>query len=231
MSGMLRRPTMSFLGVIGLVAAGLAALVLWWPGGTGERDAQAAVKGDEFVLSGQDLVQALNVASSVERPLIADGVITRAEYQAAVDATVTCLETHGFQVVHLTENVQGLFGSYGRLGANAAGPAANSRGVIEYAATGGSKSVEANSAMVASCKQGSAVIEALWQQQAAPTEAERQAMRDAMATCLLRRGYEVAEHPSEEQLLRVVAEPPVTDAARDAHRDFATCDMAVAKNG
>jgi hypothetical protein len=138
----------------------------------------------------------LAAASSRERPLIEDGVLTFEEYQSAVLETITCFERAGVNVVH--------FPGYGRGGVGEPGPRLSSRGVYSYVGavqgTPDKPPAEA-AAATAACKAGSAQIEFLWAQHTAPSQVEIQAMRDYMAKCLRDAGATVtATHPSDADL-------------------------------
>lgn len=145
-------------------------------------------------------------ASDVERPLIADGVLTFGEYRSAVMATVACIEDAGIDVVHP--------GGYGRGGDFQPGPGLSRRGIYRYAGaiTTSSPTQPAGAFdRINVCKTISAQAEFLWAQHTTPSQVEIQAMNDDMAACLRAEGAEIeAEHPSDLQLRALVAPSAVS---------------------
>lgn len=212
----------------GVAVAGVAmatGLVAHWPGGGEGPVGQVAAQSDRIVLSPEAVSAARAAASERESTVVADGVITREEYTAVVDGTVTCLEQHGFRVAHSNAIVHGLFGEYGELGPSADGVGVDSHGVIEYSATGGTGSVEENGAAVGACKQESALVERLWQQHAAPAEADEQGLRSAIGECLRGLGYNVPKEPSTADLSGIVRGALGSPENLRAVRDLGRCDM------
>lgn len=157
-------------------------------------------------------------ASDIERPLIADGVLTFDEYSSAVMATVACIEDAGIDVVHP--------GGYGRGGDFQPGPGLSSRGIYRY--TGAITTYSPTRPTGAfdkinDCKTISAQAEFLWAQHTTPSQVEIQAMNDDMATCLRASGAEIAaEHPSDAQLQAVLSSNTVS---KDQYR---ACQFAAA---
>jgi hypothetical protein len=196
-------------------------------GGDQPETVRASGQGDAVTLSGSDLAASLATASDVERPLLADGVLTHDEYGQAVQATVACLEGKGFRVIHATDRHQGLYGTYGSL-ASAPGVSVDDRGLIQYAATGGGGSVQQDAASVAGCKQASATVEGLWQRHVPPLTTDRPAMLETVGACLRARGYQLPTPVTEDDMFKFLNTPPVTDAARQSHADFTACDTKAA---
>lgn len=151
------------------------------------------------------------VAGEAEQPAIADGVLTFDEYESLVLATVGCMENAGVRVVHSA--------GYGRADGIQGGPRLSSRGVDSYfgqVTTYSATPPTAQFRTIDLCKAGSAQVEHLWAQHAAPGEPDLQAMRDFMARCLERSGVSPAESPSDQDLRRVLEEGMLS---REAYRE------------
>lgn len=152
-----------------------------------------------YVIPPDDLPRWLEVVSDPVRPAIEDGVFTFEEYEALVFVTVRCIEEAGMQVVHST--------GYGRAGGAEPGPRLSRRGVYTYHAivTTYSPTPPAREIrLLEACKSLTAGIQELWAQHTAPTLEEIQEMRDYMAQCLRDGGVSVAEHPSDQDLRRLL---------------------------
>lgn len=166
----------------------------------------------------QDQLNAwLEGASVRERPLIEDGVLSFKEYESAVLGTIACLEHSGLTVMH--------FPGYGRAGVGLPGPRLSSRGVYSYVATmtGSADNPPTRAAeATSSCKAGSAQVEFMWAQHTAPSEVEKQAMRDQMAKCLIDAGVDVLQsHPTNADLRAV-------KGRLQSDQTYYSCQFAVA---
>lgn len=168
---------------------------------------KAIAQGDGLTISSDRLPNILEAASPGERPLLEDGVLTADEYRGAVEGSIGCIESAGFSIVHFADTTPGLFYEEVRLSSRQPGYRLNARGLIEYSAIGGpSPDVGTNSALVAGCKEQSALVERLWTEHLGP-EPSSQAVLDWLAQCLRQSGEEVPEHPTMDELQEAVMEP------------------------
>lgn len=145
-------------------------------------------------LSASQLVQIkrqFGAISSYQSAVLADGVVSFSEYQAAVFAAVQCWKNEGLAV-----------DGYG----NIPGPVLTARGLYQYIQvppTGMTKADQA--AKIAKCNiQYVSVLQPLWTDHVAPSQQDVQAARDALGACLREKGYEVPAHPTREDFLGIV---------------------------
>lgn len=183
-----------------------------------------------MVIEPDRLPAVLDAASTLERPLLVDGELTFSEYEAAVFASVECLEEAGFRIVHFPDSV--VVGSVGHtnLDSQVDGPFLTRRGKYEYAANAsGGRDPAKDGLKVAECKAISATVEFLWTEHLAPTELELQARRNMMSTCLRSNGRQIPVNPAQSDLDRIAFPPDGTPTAfQHVPRDYLECERQTA---
>ncbi|MGB4861243.1 MAG: hypothetical protein WBO97_02185 [Tepidiformaceae bacterium] len=154
-----------------------------------------------FTIPPGDLDAVKLQATKEEAPVVADGVITFAEYEQLVFAQLACLEEGGLAVSHgvgwlITESF-------------APGPFLTKRGEYIFNASGRPGAAYADGkAVVNRCSGTFPQVEFYWQTlKTEPTEVERQQYRDAIAACLRAAGHDAPAHPAEAEL-KLIAFPP-----------------------
>ncbi len=175
--------------------------------GEGRTPPPAVGRPGDFTIPESRLDDILAAASEFERPLLADGVLTFAEYEQAVFAGLSCLEEKGATIVHVVPVV---FGGtvHGDFAQAKPGPRLTARGQYFYIPSLPGLSLPETQSIRESCaKQYHSIIDFLWAEAIAPTESERQTMTTVMGDCMRERGLEIPENPSEDDLLRA-AWPP-----------------------
>jgi len=140
-------------------------------------------------------------SSDFQLSLIEDGRLTFSEYERATFETLTCLEMGGLQIGH--SSVAGL------IGADAPGPRLDRRGRYEYGITGaqGSRPEDAMKTVAKCSAEYSDIISFFWAARVVPSEQEFIQARQKLAACLRLAGYDVPEHPSGADLMRVAFPP------------------------
>lgn len=155
-----------------------------------------------FQIPSGRMSEILSSASTFERPLLEDGVLTFSEYESATFATISCLIDHGMDVVHVDP------APVKSLSDAKPGPRLTSRGryefVVKYPA---GRDLQSSSLDESRCRDSfSSVVALLWAEHLAPSQEEFQALRNATADCLRQRGEQVPANPSDDDLGRLGAE-------------------------
>lgn len=161
---------------------------------------QAGAEVPPLSLSPQEVAQASANASTSQKEILSDGVITFAEYESAIFAAVQCYNDAGVRISEYPTK-QG--------GAPVLGPKLTHRGEYQYipqfpAGTGQQSATDITNR----CERDIVgVIRPLWLDHVSPTQQEVQAARDEMASCLRAAGLDAPQHPSQQELLRVAFPP------------------------
>lgn len=166
------------------------------------------------------------MASEPERAALADGILTFDEYERAVLASISCIQDAGFNIVSTPPTKSPTLPVWVYdVSKSQPGYRLTPRGRILYAATGGAYEPAQAALIVQRCKQDhSDSVEFLWTEHTAPTEADYQALRVAVSSCLRDRGIEAPVRPSAEDLLRI-AYPPNGEAEGRVPPDwYAACE-------
>lgn len=145
------------------------------------------------------LAEVRSAASSLERPIIDDGVISFAEYEAATFSAIRCFTERGFTIIP---------GDGPESGAQSAGPRLTRRGRYSYSPVSPAGFDAARfGAVIADCKTPYATVEFLWATITSPTAQEVNEARQSLARCLRESGIEVPENASGLDLM-TIAFPP-----------------------
>lgn len=219
------------LGVAALCAAWFSSEWAYGPDRGGP--VTAVAEGDQLVISPESLLPLLSGASGTETGILADGVVTKSEYGAAVEVTLACLTQRGFRIVHYQDTKAGVFFNFTRLSSAADGPQTNAWGLIEFGATGGNgSSVEENSRLVQECKRNSALVERLWAEHLGPRVATGRAEQmEALAHCLRTAGVAVQTISTERELRRAAFPIDPAIGVGKPSDEYMACEnqLAVAK--
>jgi hypothetical protein len=164
-------------------------------------------------------------SSPFERGLLADGVLSFADYERSTFSMIDCVKERGFEVIHFKRMV------VYDLNDTSPGPRLTTRGkyLFSFVGSPGSDATTLSS-RVAECKRTySAGIELLWAEHISPTLAEQQEIRDTMAECVRSAGQSVPEHPSQADL-DLLAYPPdgMADQGQMAPEWFEQCYATIA---
>lgn len=157
-----------------------------------------------YEISASILPGTIAEATEYERQLIADGVLSFADYERYVLDTIACLEDGGLVVMHdpnAFESFDGVSRTTGLQGA-LPGPMLGNDGSYHYLPT--SREPEALSRVVGACQEEyGRTINRLWAQHVAPDELDLNAYRAAMGQCIRDAGHDAPESPSAEELLAI----------------------------
>jgi hypothetical protein len=153
--------------------------------------------------------------SEEQQAIVADGVITFGEYEAAIFATVRCLKTAGFGVTDWPSPDRR---------EPAEGPVLSRRGRYQYLADTHGQEGQAVAEAIESCRTThSDIVERLWADHVAPSQQEVQYARDLIASCLREEGVAAPTHPTGEELMRLAFPPDgvATGPPREPYRSCA----------
>lgn len=127
----------------------------------------------------------LGPMSQFQQDVLQDNVLTFAEYEGAVAATVQCLRNEGVDVTD---------------------PQYDGRQfTFVYGGTNDPDELDAADEVYGRCySEYQDMVDVAWTVQSAPSEEEVQTIRDEIGACLRRLGLAVPEHPSQAEIMDVV---------------------------
>lgn len=171
------------------------------PKPTGTERGQGAPTGLQALeLTEEQRARYSREANGTQKVILDDGLITFDEYEAAIFAAIRCYRDADVEIsAYPTRNNT----------PPGPGPTLTARGEYQYLANfrEGTTADEANKIIVKCERDIVGIIRPLWLDHVSPDEREVQQSRDEMAICLKSAGFDVPEHPSQEDLF-VVAFPP-----------------------
>ena len=181
----------------GLLMVGIALLGL---AGSGCSGSTSGPGHKTLVLTKQQQSDLSVAGSELERQIYADGRVTFDEYESAIFASVRCFEDAGVQITEYPSRDGG---------ALKIGPKLTDRGEYQYIPQF-PQSFESGQAqeILKRCDQSLVgTIRPLWLDFVAPSAADVQDARDAIAKCLRSEGVEVSQHPGQDELYRIAFPP------------------------
>lgn len=199
-------------------------------GGPTHRNGALGHDSDSMAVSEARLAQLHPEASNEEWSALEDGVLTSGEYEGLVLSTIQCLEAQGLKIVNFEARRSATTEQYD-LAAAQPGFRRTTRGLIVYAVEANGSADPADvSGRIDGCKRHSSVVEFLWKEHLAPTEADFQRQRDALGQCLRDAGLPVSQHPSASDL-DSVAFPPSgqREPGQSPPEVFQRCDEKAAR--
>lgn len=152
----------------------------------------------------EEFASLLSEVTEYQRIILADGIVTFSEYERATFDTLRCMEEGGLTISHDA----GFFTSGDGtsmsvdLGALTPGPRLTTEGIYEWIPAAADPSLF-QTVGEPCITEYSRVVVFLWTQHLQPTEQEQQDYRDRLGECIRDNGYEIPEHPSEQDMLRL----------------------------
>ena len=198
----------TFRWAAAVFGSGLLSLVLLACGDSGNREESppcCPVTSEDDALppvriKEQDLLPILMTAPESQARALSDGVLTFAEYEAAVLAMATCIRDSPLGIEFATIDATGNL-------VRMPGPWLDRRGRYQYSFFYPG-SVPESEEKIASCRsEFLTAIENFWIVQVAPSEHELAAARRALGECLRAYGEEVPKEPSERDFDRFRMQP------------------------